>query len=172
MTKNKLTIEELSEALGIKIPEVEPDNFDGVFMDAKNYYLQKGLSEEDAEEKAQESVDENMDGYLKEINRTFDSYSEELLGEVFLDLSQKGDSGIYTVTPKHSWKESAEALRELINGYGVFHFGSLRDFLKSSGPTAREATLTHIHWMRYYPEVYGGGSTQREFDRRLQRNCR
>ena len=172
MTKNKFTIKELSEALGIELPEVEFSDFDGVFVDSKKYYLQKGLSKEDAEEKAHESVDENMDGYLKEINRTFDSYAEELLGEVFLDLAQSGDSGIYTVKPTYSWKESAEAIRELINGYGVFYFGSLGDFIKSAGPTAREATLTHIHWMRYYPEVYGGGSTQREYNRRLERNCR
>lgn len=120
---------------------------------------------EDSRYKAeQEASDEIFNkwhtGVMSAANELFDPHG--------LGLTPKGDSPYpweFIVEPFKSWRDAAEHLRQTVNGYGMFVFDSLKEFLDSGPYTPKEAVLGHLHWIRHYPEVYGSDSAQRMFDR-------
>jgi hypothetical protein len=67
------------------------------------------------------------------------------------------------------WEAAAQAIVEVINGVGYFHFDSVQDAI-DSGPydDAEDFVRHHLHWMREYAEVYGDYSPKHMFERRLR----
>jgi hypothetical protein len=73
----------------------------------------------------------------------------------------------------HDPEETAAALVEVINGYGLFHFGSVEELI-SSGPyaDATDAVLKHLHWIAEHGKVYGESSPRGVWDRSFERSSR
>jgi hypothetical protein len=125
----------------------------------------------------QEARDESWTKYRDAVL----SVAEDLFGEHGLTLvparpssgrSRKGwtpeRSWEFRIKPTVSWPDAASHLRETIDGYGMFVFGTLRSFLDSGPYTAREAVVNHLGWMRHWYEIYGDGSAWTRLERRLR----
>jgi hypothetical protein len=111
----------------------------------------------------------------KEAAHNYRNYvhAVEAAAEKFFELHSLGvtsekDDGVYIVEPMESWEKSADAIRETINGVGMFEFSDLDEFLESGPYTPKEAVLSHLHWMKDYAEVYGDPSPQRVFERAMR----
>ena len=152
-----LTLEKLTKTLGITDPEEFQQNFD--------------YSEPEGED-ADEYADEMWKKYVSAV----ESVAESSFDEVGLSVNAvyKTDRGTryvsgYRITPNKSWRDSANEIREIINGEGMFEFPTLREFLDSGPYTPREAVEQHLHWIRKRSEVYGEASPQRRFERLMDR---
>lgn len=69
--------------------------------------------------------------------------------------------------------ETAEAIVEVINGYGLFHFSSIEELIASGpydGPT--DAILKHIHWIAEHGKVWGESSPRQVWERSFERSSR
>lgn len=94
----------------------------------------------------------------------------ELFGAHGLDLEERKPRGKalriweYKVVPQENWRDAADKIRGTINGVGMFHFSSLKEFLDSGPWTAREAVLQHLSMVRRYPDVYGTSSARRLYE--------
>jgi len=93
---------------------------------------------------------------------------EELCEVHDLVLDQRGKEPVWVVRPKVRWKYSAKCVMETINGVGLFHFNNLPEFLDSGPYTERAAVLTHLHWLKRYPDVYGSGSIRAKLDKEMR----
>lgn len=70
----------------------------------------------------------------------------------------------WRIVPRMTWENAANWIRETINGVGVFHFATLREFLDYGPYTARHAVLAHLGAIASYPEVYGTTSARRLYE--------
>jgi hypothetical protein len=76
------------------------------------------------------------------------------------DMKIKGSlpARAYLLKPVHgtTWTTVATALMETINGYGMFFFNGVKEFLYStSGDNYCEVVENHLHWMVEHSAVYG-----------------
>lgn len=155
-------------------------SFDDFWPSYENYVTQEerdafraaqseGYSEEEAEDAANRAGAEASDRVRRAWVEAVVSVAQDLFQNYGLTLIPKDDSrGVpefrrslphhFKVMPETSWNDAAEKILETINGVGLFEFRSLRDFLDSGPYTAREAVLSHLHYIRRYPDVYGGPS--------------
>ncbi len=76
-------------------------------------------------------------------------------------ISPLSDDGRSKTT---SWARPAEMMVDTINGVGPFYFSSVKDFVDSGPWTTKSAVLSHLHWMRRYPEVYGARPYRSTYD--------
>lgn len=67
------------------------------------------------------------------------------------------------------WDESARTLIETINAVGHFYYGSLQEALEA-GPyeNSQEFVMEHLHWLKWWYEVYEGSKIERVFERRFR----
>jgi hypothetical protein len=70
----------------------------------------------------------------------------------------------YRVKPIETWEKACEQIVDTVCGVGYFHFDSIPEFLESGPYTMREAVLSHLGWIKNYPEVYGATTAQRYYD--------
>lgn len=79
------------------------------------------------------------------------------------------DRPFYHEVVSDDWDESARKLIETINGVGHFYYGSLEDALEA-GPyeNSQEFVLDHLHWLKWWYEVYEGSKIDRVFERRFR----
>lgn len=148
------------------------DSFADTWSHARKEALSEGMSEDEADEKAREAEqaerDEAVGHYMDAILRVAD----KLYGEHGLVLEPKhkgkGRSFEYKVAPEKSWSDAANKIRETINGVGMFEFRDLQDFLRSGPYTARQAVLSHLHWIADWPSVYGEGTPRSMVDRQMR----
>lgn len=156
-----------------------PDNldFDGDFGYA--YYYHDALAkaeregmdnpEEYAEEKAMEAEQEERDAQYTKYKDGCAHVIDEIAANFHLEfVPMKTNAWTYKVTPVKDWRDAAKEIRECVNGYGPWYFTSVKEFLDSGPYTARQAVLSHLHWMARYGEVYGGGSPQQQLARYLR----
>lgn len=159
----KIDIEQLCESVGVKTP---CDYFDGgevwinAYDAAYDYAKSLGLEGEAARERAEADAE-------KEESRIFDAYvgavvqAAQKLYDAHGLMIVEGEKYTYTVKPKVSWKDAAAQVIETINGVGYFHFGSVGEFLRSGPYTPKQAVTSHLHWLKRYPDVYGGDCAPR-----------
>lgn len=114
---------------------------------------------------------ESDDPHSSERDECWREY-ENALVSVFTSLCEDHDltltklgGGQWKLAPKVAWKYSAKCVMETINGVGMFHFQNVREFVDSGPYTERAAVLTHLHWLKRYPDVYGTGSINRMMER-------
>jgi hypothetical protein len=109
--------------------------------------------------------DEAWQRYHAALESTFEYLCEqhELALSPHMDRSYE-----YEVNPKTTWEAAADAVRHTINGVGYFHFNTLEEFMDSGPYTAREATLSHLHWLKRWPDVYGEESVSRMMERKTR----
>lgn len=167
--ENLDTLDMLIRVMSLDIPttqEVEEslldypsEVYDYTFKQAK----EDGYTDEEAEEKAREAESEERDDefkkYMQDIIRTI-NYLLNFHG-IELEVIKKR----YYITSK-SWKETANKVASTITGYGMFEYNSGKE-LKEGLPcrTYCEAAIQHLHWLKYYPEVYGETSYRRIYER-------
>lgn len=174
--KDKLSIDELVEMF--KLPawdKVEEMNQDSIWENGDLAYkeaLRDGDSESKAEKAREDAEGEAGLDIYKHWHDAVVSASESLFGEHYLDIvpASAKRKGVrpheYKIVPTKGWDAALKQIIETINGVGMFHFSSAKEFL-DSGPyaTARIGVLTHLHHMKDYPRVYGGSSAQSLYER-------
>jgi hypothetical protein len=130
--------------------------------------LGEGKSEEEAEEIAQKAESEERGEEYSKWHDAVVETADHVFGKVGIKLVPKSNARTpyeYKFVPQKSWKDSANEIREIINGVGYFHFDTLKEFLSSGPYTEREAVLYHLHHAMSYGEVYGDSSPKDIFDR-------
>jgi len=133
--------------------------------------IRDGASEEEAEAKAQEAEQAELDEYVFKYMDAVVGAADKLFAEHGLVLDPVGEHRHpweYRVEPEKDWEDAADRIRETINGVGYFHFNSLDEFLESGPWTAQEAVLEHLGWIKDWPAVYGEPSAQRIVERSMR----
>jgi hypothetical protein len=119
----------------------------------------------DAQERAEREVYEKWHAAVQHAaDVLFDKHDLEL-APIYRDKKKLDYPYEYRVTPRHSWPDAADKIRETINGVGMFQFDTLKEFLDSGPYTAREAVLSHLAYIKDYAEVYGSTSAARLYER-------
>lgn len=148
--------------------DYETDTYHYVYTNA----IDEGLTDAEATEAALRAEQTEQDEFYFKWYDAVHHVSEHFFNLHGLDLktfgNPKGRPFEYKIVPTKSWNVAAASILETINGVGYFYFDSLKDFLDSGPYTARQATLTHIHWLKDYAEVYGADSPRRVFDRYMR----
>ena len=167
---DKITIEDLAKMLGL------PD-WDRIDEMNQQYYFEasQGAPDEEAQLEAErEAQTEVFNTWYDAVENT----ATKLFGEHGLELQPSGkwhpstrtktraEARPFTmkIVPSVSWEDAANRIRRTINGVGHFHFDSLREFLDSGPYTARQAVLSHLGYIKRYPDVYGSTSAQRMYE--------
>jgi len=171
---DKINMDGIAELFGLDtyehLHERNIDYFGDAGYEARKYALSEGASEEEADEadmKAQEEADTEM---FHQWHSAVMAAAESLFEKHGLTLVPAGKKGErypyeYKVVPEESWEKALVPIIETVNGVGYFHFGSVKEFLRSGPYTPREGVLTHMHWIKDYPAVYGDTSAQRIYER-------
>lgn len=162
------TLDMLIKAMDLDIPDSEEieeysigypsEIYDYILKQAK----ENGYTDEQSEEHAQAALDKEQEDNFKE-------YTDSVLRTVNYLLNFHGIELIsqrrryYLIA---GWHEAANAVARTITGYGMFNFNSGKE-LKEGMPcrTYCEATIQHLHWLHYYPEVYGETHYRRIYER-------
>lgn len=167
--ENLDTLDMLIRMMSLDLPttqEVEEDmlNYSGeTYGYALKRAIEEGFTDEEAEEKAQEAEQEERDDEFKKYMQSILNTIRYLLN--FHDIELETRNKRYYLTSK-SWKETAEKVKETINGMGPFYYESVKAF-KDVGPYKNycEAVMSHLHWLKDYPTVYGDTSYRRIYER-------
>lgn len=138
-----------------------PD-FDSVEEMNLDYIADAGRGIEDDEEQM-EAMTAARDELYRNWHQAVLSTAEQLFEEHSLELDpiryrrDLPDVPAYEfrIVPEESWSDAARKIMQTINGVGMFHFGSLKEFLDSGPYTPRQAVLSHLGYIRDYPKVYG-----------------
>lgn len=130
------------------------EDIDELHMD----YYWECVDSDATEAEAQYQADAARDDTMRSWRHGVLGAAEQLLGEHGLELT--GGPWDYQLVPTVSWRDAANKIRQTVNGVGYFHFGTLAEFLESGPYTAREAVLSHLGYVKRYPEVYGTSSAR------------
>ncbi len=173
MVPSKITIDGLASLFGLESAEsLDERNTDYVWESgdfAAKYALEHGASESESEAAREAAEGEAQSEVYGKWHGGVLAAAESLFEEHGLTLVPIG-KGLrpfeFRICPVKGWKDSLRAVIETINGVGYFYFSSPREFL-DSGPyaSARVGVLTHLHWIKDHPAVYGGTSAERLFER-------
>lgn len=168
----KMELDEAAKMLGLPTSEdifdrmMDYDIGGDAFAYARDEALKEGKSEEEAEEAGQKAEQEEQDEYHTKWQSGVVSALETLCEHHNLEVKHKGWEVI--ITPKTTWTEVLTPLIETINGYGMFHFSSVREFLDHGPYKTTEAVAEHLHWIKEYPAVYGDASAQSLYERAMR----
>jgi hypothetical protein len=171
MRRHIVNVDEMAEAL--KLPSwdtLDEMNLQYYWEAAKG--ADEGLEGEAAEEALHAAEDEARTELFQKWHSAVVAVYEKLLDEHQLQMAPRYTGKRrrseypfeWVVRPKTTWQAAANALRETVNGVGMFHFSTLREFLSSGPYTAREAALGHLHWMKDWFAVYGAGSASGAYE--------
>jgi hypothetical protein len=126
--------------------------------------IEEGRSREEAEEMSLKAEEEASDELYRNFRNGFDQVLERV----------KEATGISFVSSKRGvwraessdWFASASHIRQIINGVGYFYFPSTSEFRYTcSCSTYRQVVHTHLHHIKWFPEVYGGESFSQTIER-------
>lgn len=116
---------------------------------------------------SEDPISSERDEYWLQYEQAMLSAFEKMLDAHDLKAEpHKGRTYELIIKPKASWKFAAEMVRETINGVGIFYYNSLDEFIDSGPYTHRAAVVTHLHWLKRRPEVYGEESYRHMVERR------
>lgn len=129
--------------------------------------ISEGYTEDEAQAAGEKAEREAMDDFVYVWRRAVLGAIEPVLEEHGLAFMEK--RGFYRVFPVKSWGHAAAEVMNTINGVGSFEFRNLREFLSSGPYTARQAVLTHLHWLKRRADVYGTMSAERRYEIAMER---
>jgi hypothetical protein len=164
-TSDKITIEQLAKMFGLP----DWDKIDE--MNQQHYWEMTQGGDYEDEDARMEAEQEAQAEVYNQWYDAVESTASKLFETHGLELKPAGKQGTPTrrydlkIVPSASWNDAADKIRETINGVGMFHFNSLREFLDSGPYTAREAVLAHLGTIKNYPAVYGSGSAHQMYER-------
>ena len=172
---DKINVDEIAKLFGLpeysEFSERNIDNTGEVGYFARKEALAQGASEEEADEadiKAQEGAEAELfhqwhDGVMAAAESLFEKHGLTLEPRPVNKTDRYPYE--YKVVPEESWEKALVPIIETVNGVGMFHFSGVKEFLRSGPYTPREGVLTHLHWIKSYPEVYGDTSARRIYER-------
>ena len=168
-TSDFITQESLAKLLGIqsydKVEDFNQGYLDEVFGEALKNAERDGLEGDEADEQAMKAVDEERTELYHKYQNALEQAADELFREHGLMLSEMRKGG-YKISPTKSWRDAAALIMETINGVGYFEFTSVDQFIRESSERgARGTVLTHLHWIKERPRIYGSASAERVFER-------
>ena len=166
---SKFDIDGLCKLLEIEQHDVS-NHFIDEFLWAKDNAIKEGKTEEEAEEIGQQAECDACDEHFVKFKSAVLHTAEQLLDIHSMKLVGLKDGYRFEIAPKTTWEDAATAIKETINGYGSFYFKSTKEFLTSGPYTARQAVLSHLHWMKQYAAVYCDSSLNPAniFEREMQ----
>lgn len=133
--------------------------YDSALEDGDNEEEAEAAREEAEQEAEQEVFSQWHNGVVSAAERIFEEHKLKLV-----PVDTHKYPWEYKVEPEiagaKGWRAAAEELLETLNGVGHFYFSSLDDFLDSGPYTPREAVLSHLAYMSYWPEIYGAHSAR------------
>jgi len=129
--------------------------------------IKEGYTDDEAIKIAEEEEGEALDELFNKWCNGIEYAIRTLLEYHFLTLKTIKECEKYKIVPMKgkTWKDAAEEITETINGHGLFYYPSVIDFLRA-GPykSYKEAVLSHIPWIYWYPKVYGTESISSLFE--------
>lgn len=165
-----LSLERLCKLFGLPDP-ADNESSGGTYAYCYREAVNDGKTESEAEEIAQAAEQDEQDEQDKKqleaiLRVSVDAFDTHDLTLATVDSGKhRGD---YRVTPRKTWRDAAERVRDTINGVGHFHFSSLRE-LRDSGPyTDREVVLLHLGYIPDRAEVYGTARARHSYDRAMR----
>ena len=168
---NVLSLDDLAELLGITtfeaLREFNEDYLAESWVEGYQYALQEGESEEDAEEQGVVAKQKAEAELYHSWEQALTYVASKLFAKHGLELEDE-EGWERKVVPIESWKDAARQIMNTINGATTYEFSTVADFLKSGPYTPKEAVLRHLHWIRQYPDIHGGGSAARLFEQRFR----
>ena len=165
MTTNRVDFDQICRILKVDTWEQRDDR---IF---ESYGWDADASEEENLATEEESRDEAFRAYHDAVmSVTEEAFAEHglMLEGVPFGRSPVAHPWYFRILPKHDWKDAASHIRETIDGFGLFVFGSLRNFLASGPYTPREAVLNHIGWIPDWYRVYGNGTASYHVERKMR----
>lgn len=161
-TSDRLNIDQLAEMFDLPTWERIDE------LNQEHYWDEaRGVEGEDEQTKAEQAA---QDAVYNQWYDAVEGTASKIFDEHGLELSPAGKEGTtkrrynFKLVPAKSWNDVADKIRETVNGVGSFHYNNLREFLESGPYTARQAALSHLHWIKRYSDVYGGMSPKRMYD--------
>jgi hypothetical protein len=184
--KDVFTLDELASILGLR--PLEDYEFEPYFSSANfNTYIADYLNDnaadaedptpeeaEAAEEYAREIVQKGMDAESDEAYQNVRNANLSAIETCFehadLDLiPQDKNDWEFKIRPSQAWEQSLKCVVAIINGCGDFGHMSSKEFLEvNCCDDAREGVLTHLGYIKYCSDVYGGASPRRLVDIHLR----
>jgi hypothetical protein len=171
----EVAVDGLCEILRVDTPEKYMDKMDewGVGMEAYAYAykeaLKLGHSEAEAEELAQIAESEERDEVYTKWEDAVIYVAEKLFGEHHLNLIFNKRKRCFRVAPTVTWRLAADEIARTISGVGYFEFANGKALKESvPEPSYRAAVMSHVHWVKDWPAVYGEGTAESMLDRRLR----
>jgi hypothetical protein len=168
-----LTLDQICQIIGVRMPEeVFPEDYNlGYWEDAYKCAIEyEGKTEDEAYEFATKAEAEELSEQWSKYVGAVEGVATGLFAEYHLDLTEqtsKRKGTRYLVSPQKSWRDSCKQMIETINGYGMFFFSDVSDFLRSGPYTAREAILGHLGWFKERHKIYGDYSPEYRIERRM-----
>jgi len=160
---NYLTLDEVSELLGVETF----DKWDDFYIENCDNYCQ--CSEElQNQGKCECGYEQGREDLFNRYTNAVDVLAESLLKEHGLKLVDTKKNWRKKLVPIVSWKDAANHIRMTINGYGMFEFKSVKEFMDSGPYTAYTVVLEHLHWMKKWYLVYGGFTARYQLERRMR----
>lgn len=171
--KETFNLDELAAFFDIPTWESIDENFSdsGAWSYAHKEALNEGKSEEEAEELGMQAESDERAEYYNKWHDAMESAVEKTLAHIHMELTPTKTGSRpyeYKISPKKDWKDSAEQIRDIINGVGMFGFDTLKEFLDSGPYTPREAVLSHLGYANSYADVYGDRSAKDIYHREMR----
>mgnify|MGYP003402339178 CR=1 FL=1 len=112
-----------------------------------------------------ETCDEELEGYVAAVWSVFSTLCKEH-GVSLVEV----DALTRILKPEVSWVDVCSHLRVTIHGVGLFQFDRLRDLIVSFDGKylPKRAAVDHLHWMKDWPRVYEGSTTQSMMSKALR----
>jgi len=123
------------------------------------------LSEDQVEEAALKAEQQVTDSIYEAWKRSLDRVFDQVADDVGVRLLWR-PTGDVTITSEVDWKTAAKKLRDVIHGVGMFAVDA------SEMRAPKRFVLDHWASASAYPDVYGGTSYARLFERDLEGNLR
>lgn len=163
---NKFSIQQVAEILGqdfdAHVERLNEYSYE-YYHDVYNQSIDSGLSEQEAIDRAESEESYQVEQEYNRYQNAVEKTAENILNKHNLLLCKQEDG--YVVQPKTTWRDSLKEIIETINGVGYFYFHSVDEFLDSGPYGEEEGVMTHLHWVKRYPDVYGDTSIRWMIDR-------
>lgn len=164
---NKFDLNQIAKIISVK---QSIEEFDDWFIE--NNYCE--CSEElQGQGKCECGFEDERDRYVGRYKNAIETVADNLLREHGLTLvpaNKKHGDWEKKIVPLVSWKESCIKVLATIEGVGYFDWnGNVKEFVQTeSCRSYKDCVISHIHWIKYWSEVYGGNSVEFQIEKLMK----
>jgi len=130
---------------------------------AEKQAKEDGYSDEESEKIGEQAENEEGNSLFEKYRSAVENTINYLLD--FHDLELIRNKKGYYIETTSTWEKSCGKIAVTISGVGMFEYNSAKE-LKEVGPykSYAEACISHIHWVKDYPRVYGVSSYKNKYE--------